>query len=115
MSQVTVEEVKSYFPLIHSADDALLQKLIDAAEDEACRFMNRTNLATLPLEYPADSSSAGAYSEETPSSEDPIAPSVRMGVYLLVKANYRSDPADHAKYRAAAEVLLMPYRRAIGV
>jgi hypothetical protein len=115
MSQVTVAEVKAYLPVIHSADDALLQQLIDAAEQEACRYLNRENLATLPLEYPASSSSDAPYTEELPSSDDPIAADVRMAVFLLVKGNYRSEPGERGKYRDAALDLLAPYRNRIGV
>lgn len=115
MSQVQLSEVKAYLPVIHSGDDALLQQLIDAAEQEACRFLDRQNLATLPLEYPAESSTDAPYTEELPSSDDPIAADVRMAVFLLVKGNYRSEPGERDKYRTAAERILMPYRNRIGV
>ncbi len=116
MSQITVAEAKLYLRVIGSADDALLQLLIDAAEQEACRFLNRENLPTLPLEYPAESSSDGPYSEEVPSSEDPVAPDVKTAVIHLVQAKYEgTKPEDQMKLRQAAEVILMPYRRGLGV
>jgi hypothetical protein len=116
MSQITVAQAKRYLRVIGTADDELLQDLIDSAEQEACRFLNRENLPTLPLEYPAESSSEGAYSEEVPSSEDPVAPDAREGVILLVKASYEATtPAEIDGYRKAAEAKLQPYRRALGV
>src|SRR5690606_14645385 len=111
MPEVTVSEVKSFLRVIHSADDAMIQILIDSAEQEACNFMNRTMLATLPIEYESDSES-----EDTPSSEDPIAADVRVAVYLLVQAKYeKPDPDEAMKMRHAAETLLWPYRRLLGV
>jgi hypothetical protein len=116
MSQITLQEVKQFLRVIHSGDDALIQTLIDSAEDEACRFLNRENLPTLPLEYPADSSSEGPYSEEVPSSEDPVAPSVKLAIFYLVQRGYEtSKPEDAARMRASAETILMPYRRGLGV
>lgn len=116
MSQVTLEEIKEYLRVIHSFDDGLLQVLIDSAEDEACRFLNRENLPTLPLEYPADSSSDGPYSEEVPSSSDPIAPSVKLAIFYLVQRAYdQLDPDKADKMRVSAETILMPYRRGLGV
>jgi len=51
-----------------------------------------------------------------PSSNDDVAPSVRVAVYLLVQRMYEaSKPEDSAKMRSAAEVLLFPYRTEIGV
>jgi hypothetical protein len=116
MSQITLAEVKQYLRVIHSADNDLIQTLIDSAEDEACRFLNRENLPTLPLEYPADSSSEGPYSEEVPSSEDPVAPSVKLAIFYLVQRAYEATkPEDAVRMREAAETILMPYRRGLGV
>jgi hypothetical protein len=116
MSTITVATLKQYLRVIGTADDALLATLLDGAEAEACRFLNRENLPTLPLEYPAESSSDGPYSEEIPSSEDPVAPDVVIAVCLLVKADYEATtPAEVEGYRKAAETKLQPYRRALGV
>lgn len=110
MSIVTVEEIRAFLRIIHTDDDDLLQTLIDAAEDEAKRFCNRSQLPTLPLEYPGESSS-----EEVPSSEDPIAPSVRIAVYYLVQSKYEgAKPEDALRMRHAAETLLWPYRSELG-
>lgn len=116
MSQITLTEVKQFLRVIHNADDDLIQTLIDSAEDEACRFLNRENLPTLPLEYPAESSSNAPYSEEVPSSEDPVAPSAKLAIYYLVQRAYEATkPEDMQRIRESAETLLMPYRRGLGV
>jgi len=116
MSQITIAQAKKYLRVFHSLDDDLIQMLIDGAEQEACRFLNRQNLPTLPLEYPAESSSDGPYSEEEPSSEDPVAPDVVIAILHLIQSKYEgTKPEDQAKLRAAAEVILMPYRRGMGV
>jgi hypothetical protein len=110
VSVVTVDEIRAFLRIIHTDDDVLLQTLIDGAEDEAKRFLNRTELATLPLDYPSSSS------EDVPSSEDPIAPSVRIAIYYLVQSKYEgTKPDDIPKIRASAESLLMPYRTELGV
>ena len=111
MSVIDLPTVKRYLRVIHNADDALLQQLVDAAEDEAVRYVNRTQLPTLPQDFPSSSSS-----EDVPSSEDPVAPSVIDAVCLLVKASYEATtPEEVAGYRAAAEVKLQPYRVGLGV
>ena len=116
MSQITVAQVKAFLRVFGTADDELLQDLIAGAEDEACQFLNRTNLPTLPLEYPAESSSEGPYSEEVPSSEDPVAPSVRIAIYYWVQAKYEAlKPEDVEKFRKAGETLLQPFRNGLGV
>ena len=38
MSVINLQDVKQALRVIHAADDGLLQQLLDAAEDEACRF-----------------------------------------------------------------------------
>lgn len=111
MSIVTVAEVKAWCRVFHSADDALLQDLIDQAEDEALRFLNRTQAPTLPVDDPSESSS-----EQIPSSDDPAAKSYNKAVCLLVQAAYEMPkPEDQAKMRMNAETVLFPYRRNLGV
>lgn len=110
MSVINLQDVKQVLRVIHSADDEMLQQLLDAAEDEACRFCNRTQLPTLPVDSPSSSSS-----EDVPSSEDPIAPSVFTAVVCLVKADYEATPAEALHLRNLAETKLMPYRIGLGV
>ncbi len=111
MSTVTLAEVKRWCRVIHSADDVLLQSLIDQAEDEALRFLNRTHPPTLPADYPESPSS-----EETPSSEDPAAASFSKAVCMLVQASYEMPkPEDQTAMRRNAETVLHPYRIGLGV
>lgn len=100
MSQITLSEAKGFLDVIHSADDAKLQLLLDAAEDEAQAFMNRDDL----IEW-----------DSNVSSTDPIPGSIKMGVLLILQANYQASPDDVEKLRKAAEIKLMPYRLDLGV
>lgn len=100
MSQITLSEAKGFLDVIHNSDDAKLQLLLDAAEDEARAFMNRDDL----IEW-----------DSNVSSTDPIPGSIKMGVLLLLQANYQASPDDVEKLRKAAEIKLMPYRLDLGV
>jgi hypothetical protein len=110
VSVINLQDVKQALRVIHTADDGLLQQLLDSAEDEACRFCNRTQLPTLPVDNPCPPSS-----EDIPSSEDPIAPSVFTAVVCLVKADYEAGVAEATQLRSLAETKLMPYRIGLGV
>lgn len=111
MSTVTITIVKQWLRVIHTADDALIQRLIDQAEDEALRFLNRKLPPTLPADFPDECSS-----EQVPSSDDPVAASFEKAVCILVQASYEQpDPDKAARMRQNAEVVLMPYRRGMGV
>lgn len=114
---VTLEQVKAWLRVFHSGDDQLLTDLIAQAEDEALRFLNRTQVPTLPLEYPPEyDSSSSELPEEVPSSEDPPAPSYIKGVCILVQAAYEiADPDKQAKMRDNALAVLQPYRARMGV
>lgn len=117
MSVITLASVKRFLRVIHSADDVLLQGLVDSAEEEAMRFTNRTQLPTLPVDYPPEyDSSSSEIPEDVPSSEDPIASDVFTAVCLLVKADYEATtPEEITGYRKAAECKLWPYRAMLGV
>lgn len=111
MSQITVSEAKLFLRIIHDDDNLLLQLLIDAAEDEIKRFCDRTELPTLPIDYPSESSS-----EDIPSSEDPVAPSIRYAVLLLVQVGYEGNkPEDQSRVRSAVESICYPYVNNKGV
>lgn len=111
MSVISLDIAKRRLRVIHNADDEDLQQALDSAEAEACRYVNRTYLPTLPQDWPCSE-----VSEDVPSSEDPVAPDVIDGVLLLVKASYEATTPDEvAGYRAAAEVKLHPYRLHLGV
>lgn len=100
MSQITLSEAKAFLDVIHNSDDAKLQLLLDAAEDEARAFMNRDDL----IEW-----------DSNVSSTDPIPGSIKIGVLLLLQANYQASPDDADKLRKVAEIKLMPYRLEMGV
>lgn len=110
MSVIDLEVAKARLRVFGTHTDDDLQQALNGAEQEACRFMNRTQLPTLPLEYPISSS------EEIPSEADQVAPDVVEGVLLLVKASFEAtDPDEVRGYRTAAEVKLFPYRAFLGV
>lgn len=100
MSAITLTEAKQFLDVIHSSDDSKLQLLLDAAEDEARAFMNRDDL----IEWNSNI-----------SSTDPVPGSIKIGVLLLLQANYEASPDDAEKLRRAAEIKLMPYRLEMGV
>ena len=97
MSIITLATAKSYLDVIHNADNAKLQTLLNAAEDEAAQYINRP-LAELQLE------------EASSEHPDPLPGSVMLGVMLLLQAAYQATPDDAEKLRRAAEVKLAPYR-----
>lgn len=118
MSVTPLVDIKRALRIIGSADDVFLQQLLDSAEDEALRFLNRTQLPTLPVDSPGSYDSEGnplLGSEDIPSSEDPMAASVFTALVCLVKADYEANPDDIEKLRRAAETKLYPYRDMIGV
>lgn len=117
MSVIKLELVKADLRLTHSSDDVLLQVHLDASEDEALRYMGRQQLPTLPQDFPPEyDSNSELVSEDVPSSEDPVVPSVYAAVFLLVKAKYEGGTADEIKgLRECALDLLHPYRVGLGV
>jgi hypothetical protein len=109
VSVIALATVKAYLRVTHTSDDTLLQTLLDGAEDEALRYMNRSELPGLPYDLPEDSSS-----EPDIDTETLIAPSVVIGVALLVAAEYEAAPDERAVMRSAAECKLQPYRTELG-
>jgi Phage gp6-like head-tail connector protein len=93
VSVVSLVDAKSFLDVIHNSDDGKLQNLLDAAEDEASRFLNVESL------------------EEW--TELPF--SIFIAVLLLLQANYQASPDDMPKLRASAEGKLMPFRVDMGV
>lgn len=93
MSVISLSDAKSFLDVIHSSDDTKLQNLLEAAEDEAAKFLNVASLDEwTELPY-----------------------SIYIGVLLLLQANYQAMPDDISKLRSAAESKLMPYRVEMGV
>jgi hypothetical protein len=108
---IELEVVKDRLHVVHDADDEMIQRLLDAAEDEALRFLNRAYLPTLPQDWPTSEGD-----EDVPSSDDPVAPVVVEAVCLLVMAGYGAMTADEmTKLRDVAFAKLHPYRVGLGV
>ena len=113
MSVVNVEEVRQDLLITHSADDAKLQRLIDAAKDEALRYLGLEALPRRTAECPE------CTSEGTPdpvSNGADLAPTVRDGIVLLVQAMYEGrDAAEMERVREVAFKKMRPYRCGWGV
>lgn len=113
MSDVTLNDVKSYLDVIHNADDDKLQMLLDAAEDEAMQIMDRTNLTEWE-----NSSCCDEPRSET-ASELPMPASVRLAILILVQASYQAGPGqmrhESEQLREIAEKKLWPYRCKLGI
>lgn len=99
MSVIGLDEAKAFLNVIHDYDDAKLQLLLDSAEDEAAQFMNRVSIENI----------------DHVDTDNIVPGSVRIGVMLLLQANYQATTDDAYKLRAAAEVKLTPYRISMGV
>ena len=93
MSVIELVTAKEYLDVIHSGDDAKLQRLLDGAEDEAAQYMGRDSLFDLISDK---------------SGELPAA--VVTAVMLLLQAVHQAPADDIPKYRSAAETKLAPYR-----
>ncbi|SOE48094.1 head-tail connector protein [Orrella dioscoreae] len=104
MSVISLETAKRFLDVIHAADDAKLQMLLDGAEDEAVQYMNRGLLEPVPAAILVD----GALLVAEPLDAPPD--SMVLGVMLLLQASYQASPEDIPKLRAAAEVKLAPHR-----
>lgn len=114
MSAISVQEAKTYLDQFHDYDDAKLQMLIDAAEDEAKRYLGLDRLPGEAAECPECESEG----DNAPISEGTraVSPLVRMGVLCLVQALYDgTDPADVDLFRKIAFDHLRPYRCSFGV
>lgn len=109
MSVISLETAKAVLDVIHTADDAKLQTLLDGAEDEAVQFMNRGLLQPYPAEELVDGALV-----VVPSLDKPPA-SMVLGVLLLLQAAYQATPDDAEKLRRAAEIKLQPFRIGLGV
>ncbi|WP_440221836.1 head-tail connector protein [Dokdonella sp. MW10] len=113
MSVVTLDQVKAWLRATHDEDDALLRDLIDAAEDEALRYLE---LAALPRAA-AKCRDCGPVSGEDPVSDaTDVAPIVRNGICVLVQAAYEGGTAaEMDAMRNVAWSMLRPYRCRMGV
>lgn len=114
MSDVQLAQVKAFLDVTFDDDDEKIQLLIDAAEDEAKRFLGRPDLpqrdADCPCVCDCDSEST-----ITPVLTG-LAPLVRSGVFLLVQAMYDQPGASEMEQtRRIALQMMHPYRCQLGV
>ena len=115
MSVTALAAVKAALRYTHSADDTMLQLHLNASEAEICRFLNRTQLPTLPQDYPPFKDSLGNLVPETLATPENVAPEVFSAVCLLMAGKVdAATPADIEALRGAAETLVQPYRVAMG-
>lgn len=95
MSTVTVAEAKQYLRIVHDDDDALVQSLIDAAEQWVMRTMRTTTLEVLETETDAPS----------------VPEDVVTAIKLHIRAHYEEqDPDKVQKWCGVAEQILYPYK-----
>lgn len=118
MSVVTLATVKAWLRSTHDEDDALLQSLIDGAEEEAKVYLG---LATLPRTS-APCPSCEPVSGEPVSDMGPVSdsgdlsPMVKNGICALVQAAYDGGTADEVeRMRQVAFGMLRPARCDWGV
>lgn len=101
---VSLADAKAYLDVIQDDDDAKLQQLLAASIDEAMQFLDRREDDLVSEGEGWDS-----------SSETGVPDSVRLGILILLQANYQALPADAAQLRTIAQIKLMPYRKGLGV
>ena len=105
MSAVSIDDAKAYLRVQHDSDDALLQRLLDAAEDQVCQYLGRDQLPNL-----------GDVSGSSSVSDGELAPSVFAGVLVVVQAHYEgADAAAIDAARTTMQALLAQYRIGLGV
>lgn len=92
---ITLNEAKAFLDVIHDADDDKIELLLDAAIDEAAQFLNFEILQE--------------------SSDEPVPGAIKIGVLLLLQANYQATPDEAHKLRQVAEIKLQPYRIELGI
>jgi len=114
---ISLSDVKAALRIVHSYDDDDLTRRLRSAEQECLRYLNRTELPTLPYDYPVDldTECPTNLSEQVPTSEDPVSPDIVEGIILIVQAGYEGDPTKRDLYRKGAEQLWNPYRIGWGV
>lgn len=102
---VSLTLAKQYLDVLHSADDAKLQLLLDAAHDSAREFLGVAAFSDL---YNSDAVPVS-------SSEVLLPPAVQLGVLIYLQAAYQASPQDAEQLILVAERTLMPYRQGWGV
>lgn len=101
---VTVEDAKQWMRVFHSADDDLIRRILEGAEQEALDIMDRPDFS----EWLEPSS------ESEPESEPSVPAAVNTAIMLLAQASYEATPSDMEKLRLVAKFKLDPYRKNLG-
>lgn len=115
MSVVGLEQVKAFLDVTFSSDDEKIQMLIDAAEDEAAKYLDRGGkLPRAGEPCPNECESESTLNPVSDSND--IAPSVRNGIFLLVQSMYdQPAPEEMDRTRQLAFAVMRPYRCGMGV
>jgi hypothetical protein len=112
MSVVELSDVKAFLRVTQSNDDALLQQLIDAAEDEACQFTGRTSLPRIGESCPDECDTARV--DDPVSDGDTLPAAVRAAVFIMVQCEYDGQPGDREALTKAWQAKLWPFRCGLG-
>ena len=113
MSTVRVAQIRAYLRITHRSDDAMLQELINGAEDEALAYLDRE---VLPRRGEFNVDELDSNTAPIVSDSDDLSPMVRMGIYLTVQGMYEGkDAAEMEAVREVARQKWFPYRNKLGV
>jgi hypothetical protein len=107
MSIISLQSAKEYLLVFHSGQDSRIQMLLDSAEDEARRFMDRPSLSDWRDCCDTDPMYGSSSTALMPAS-------VKIGILTLLQARWSGSPADQIQLREVAEQLLYPYRCKVG-
>jgi hypothetical protein len=108
---VTLNTVKDFLDVIHTGDDAKLQRLLDSAVQQAANYIG---YSTPDAYQDFLESSENPYE---PTSENPLAlpESFVTGVCLLTQANYQSGSDQFTEWTDAARTVLFTLRVDLGL
>src|SRR6185295_16283808 len=107
MSVVQLAEVKEWLDVTFSSDDAKIQALIDAAEDEVKFYLDRNELPRRddPCRCECESDSTLNPASDTAD----LAPLVKQGIKLLVQTMYdQPEPLEMEQTRRVALQMMHP-------
>lgn len=109
MSTLTLDSLKDYLRIIHDADDAMLQDLLDGAESEVLAFLNAESFEIVKNNF-------SVIYQSSSSSELELPPDIYSCIKILVRSDYEeSDPSKAKAWREHVERRLFPYRLELGV